>query len=162
MTAPNCRLLIVLSGVSVSMSAKRYPACIVSAFSSRFSLRSSLHSPVEFLHAFAHASMRPHVQMACPGRAMPVVWLAFVGGSATQDAAPPGHRIPVPSGRGKMQGKIKGRGTAWRRKRVCTWGWRGTPILAAPCRWLRQSRVGIEEAACLLRLRAMGLEGVHP
>jgi len=162
MTSPYCRLFIVLSGVSVSMSAKRHSACIASAFSLRFALRLSLHSPVEFLHAFAQARMRPHVQMACSERAIPVAWRAFVGRSATQDAAPPGHRIPVPSGRGKMQGKIKGRGTVWRRKRVCTWGWLDTPILAAPCRCLRQSRIGIEEAACLLRRRAMSLEGVHP
>ena len=119
-------------------------------------------SGAETLHVSSHASAHPYVQMACPERAIPVVWQAFLGVSAAQDAVPPGHHIPVPSGRGKMQGKIKGRGTTWRQKRVCTWGWRGTPIPTARCRWLHQSRIGIEGATCLLRRHAMGLEGVTP
>jgi hypothetical protein len=162
MTAPECRLLIVLSGVSLSVQPNHRSACSMSVFASRFALHPALYWSVGSLHAFAHARMRPYVQMACPKHAIPVAWRAFAGRSAAQDAAPSGHRVPVPSGRGKMQGKIKGRGTVWRRKRVCTWSWRDTPILAAPCRCLRQSRIGIEEAACLLRRRAMSLEGVHP
>ena len=46
---------------------------------------------------------------------------------------PPVHRLTVPAGpvdgtgaRGKMQGKIKGRGTIPLENPVCTWGWRGT------------------------------------
>jgi hypothetical protein len=166
MTSPDCRLFIVLSGVSFSVQPNHRSACSMSVFASRFALHPALHTTLYWsvgsLHAFANARMRPHVQMACPKRAIPMAWRAFVGRSATQDAAPPRHRIPVPSGRGKMQGKIKGRGTAWRQERVCTWGWRGTPILTAPCRWLHQSRIGIDEAACLLRCHVMGLDGVTP
>lgn len=162
MTSSDFRLFIVLSGVPFSVQPNHRSACSMSVFASRFALHPALHWSVGSLHTFVHARVRPHVQMACRERAMPVAWRAFAGRSAAQDAAPPGHRIPVPSGRGKMQGKIKGRGTAWRRKRVCTWGWRGTPIFAAPCRWLDQSRIGIEQTACVPRGNAMGLEGVHP
>lgn len=151
----------VLSELSLPILAQRHCACSLNAFAPRFALYPLLRLRNSSSHAFAHVCVRSNVQTACPKHALPVAWLAFVGGSAAQDAAPPGHRIPVPPGRGKVQGKIKGRGTSWRRKRVCTWGWRGTPILAAPCRCLCQSRVSMEEAACLLRRRAMGLEGVH-
>ena len=50
-----------------------------------------------------------------------------------QSSLPPVHRLTVPAGpvdganaRGKMQGKIKGRGTRPLENPVCTWGWRGT------------------------------------
>lgn len=152
----------VLSELSLPMLAQRHCVCSLNAFASRFALHSSPYLRAGSSRAFAQADVRSNVQMDCPERAMPQAWLALVGRQAARDAAPPRHRSPVPSGRGKVQGKIKGHGTLWRRKRVCTWGWRGTPILAAPCRWLHQSRVGIDEAACLLRRRTAGLEGVTP
>ena len=134
MTLPDCRLrwridrrfayltsgalphaIDVLSGVSLRLRSPRCRACSASASAPRFAphplLRCAVHSPV---------------QTACPERSTPAAWRAFAGRPAAPCAAPPGHRIPVPSGQGKMQGKIKGRGTALREKPVCTWGWRGT------------------------------------
>jgi len=58
-----------------------------------------------------------------------------------------------------MQGKIKGRGTALREKPVCTWGWRDTRLIAAPCRVDRQCLAGIAESACLARLASTALDG---
>lgn len=115
------------------------------------------------LHAIAHlhvrSGRRSNVQTVCPERAMSAAWLAFAGRSAAPCAAPSGHRIPVLSGRGKMQGKIKGRGTSLREKPVCTWGWRGTRRVAAPCCAARQRLVGIEESACLARWALTVLDG---
>lgn len=110
-------------------------------------------------HLHARSGRRSNVQTVCRERAMPAAWLAFAGRSAAPCAAPPGHRIPVPSGRGKMQGKIKGRGTSLREKPVCTWGWRGTRHIAAPCRVDSQCLAGIEECACFVRRVAMDLDG---
>lgn len=90
---------------------------------------------------------------------MPQAWLALAGGWAARCAAPPGHRTPVPSGRGKMQGKIEGCGTLVRTKPVCTWGWRGTRHIAAPCRKQRQCRVGIGETACIAPFGALHCSG---
>lgn len=100
------------------------------------------------------------VQTACPKRAMPQAGLALVGGQAALYAAPPGHRIPVPSGRGKMQGKIKGRGTALREKPVCTWGARSTRTMAAACRQQRQYQAGTGETACIAPLGTLDFAGV--
>lgn len=72
---------------------------------------------------------------------------------------PPGHRFPVPLGRGQMQGKIKGRGTPARGKSVCTWGGRGTGREVAPCRARQQGRVRIGEAACIVRVGALIFAG---
>ena len=114
-------------------------------------------------HAIAHlhvrSGRRSNVQTVCPERAMPAAWLAFAGRSAAHCAAPPEHRIPVPSGRGKMQGKIKGRSTSLREKPVCTWGWRGTRGVAAPCRVDSHRLVGIEESAFLARRALTILDG---
>ena len=74
-------------------------------------------------------------------------------------ADPPMHRIPVPQSRGEMQGKIKGRGTAWRESSVCTWGWRGTRRIAAPCRMDRQSLASTRQGACFKRRIALALDG---
>jgi hypothetical protein len=83
-----------------------------------------------------------------------------------QSSPPPMHRLTVPVGpvdgagtRGKMQGKIKGRGTRPRVKSVCTWGWRGTRLGAAACREGVQCRIGIGESACFARRSAMVLDG---
>lgn len=132
------RAFDVLSGVLFPMQARRY-ACNADAF--------------------AQVGVRSNVQMACPVRAMPQAWLALVGRPAAQNAAPPRHRRPVPSGRGKVQGKIKGRGTPSREKPVCTWGWRGTRLGAAACREGAQCRIGIGESACFARRSAMVLDG---
>lgn len=83
-----------------------------------------------------------------------------------QSSSPPMHRLTVPVGpvdgagtRGKMQGKIKGRGTRPPENPVCTWGWRGTLQGAAACRESAQCRMGIGESACLARWTALHLDG---
>lgn len=150
----------VLSDLSLRMLARPHCACSVNAFASRSALHPLLRLRNSSSHAFWQVCVRSNVQMACPVRAMPQAWWALVGRQTTRDAAPPGHRIPVPSGRGKMQGKIKGAGTLPAHKRVCTWGWRGTRYLAAPCRDVGQSLVGIGETACMARSGRMALAGV--
>lgn len=150
----------VLSDLSLPMLAQPHCACSLNAFAQRFALHPLLRLRNSSSHAFAHVCVRSNVQMACPERAMPQAWLALVGRQAARDAAPPGHRRPVPSGRGKVQGKIEGSGTLPVHKRVCTWGWRGTRHLAAPCREVRQSLVGIGETACMARPGRMTLAGV--
>lgn len=89
---------------------------------------------------------------------MSAAWQAFL----RWQAGPQGHHIPVPSSWGEMQGKIKGRDTALRGKSVCTWGWRGTRRIAAPCRVDRQCLASIEANACLARLVATVLDGGAP
>ena len=167
MTLPDCRLrwridrrfayltsgalphaIDVLSGVSLRLRSPRCRACSASASAPRFAphplLRCAVHSPV---------------QTACPERSTPAAWRAFAGRPAAPCAAPPGHRIPVRSGRGKMQGKIKGRGTALREEPVCTWGWRGTRLITAPCREVTQCLVGIGESVCFVRRTTSILDG---
>ena len=125
----------------------------------RHACSASASAPHFAWHPLLHGNVHSLVQTACPERAMPVAWQAFAGWLAAPRAAPPGHRIPVPSGRGKMQGKIKGRGTSLREKPVCTWGGRGTRLIAAPCRVDRQCLAGIGESACLARLASTALDG---
>lgn len=81
----------------------------------------------------------------------------------------PVHRLTVPAGpvdgtgaRGKMQGKIKGRGTRPLGSPVCTWGWRGTRQGAAACREIAQCHVSTGESACFTRRTAMALDGAAP
>ena len=131
----------------------------IDAFRSLFVLYPLLCLRAGFLHSFAHVCVRSNVQMACSECAMPQAWLALVGLQAARDAALPGHRSPVPSGRGKVQGKIKGRGTSLPENPVCTWGWRGTRLLAAPCREIGQRLAGIGESACFARRTAPVLDG---
>jgi hypothetical protein len=150
----------LLSALSLRMLAQLHCACSFNVFASRFSLHPLLRLRNSSSHAFGQVCVRSNVQMACPVRTMQQAWLALVGRQAARDAAPPGHRIPVPSGRGKMQGKIEGSGTLPAHKRVCTWGWRGTRYLAAPCRNVCQSLVGIGETACMARPGRMTLAGV--
>lgn len=130
------------------------------AFAWRFALHPSLRLRAGSLCFFAHVCVRSNVQMDCPERAMPQAWWTLVGRQAAQDAAQPGHRRPVPSGRGKVQGKIEGSGTLPAHRRVCTWGWRGTRYLAAPCRDVSQSLVSIGETACMAPSGRMVLDGV--
>ena len=150
----------LLSDLSLPMLEQPHCACSLNAFAQRFALHPLLRLRNSYSHAFAHVCVRPNVQMACPERAMPQAWLALVGRQAARDAAPPGHRRPVPSGRGKVQGKIEGSGTLPAHKRVCTWGWRGTRYWTAPCREVRQSLVGIGETACMARSGRMVFAGV--
>jgi hypothetical protein len=84
-----------------------------------------------------------------------------------QSPSPPMHRLTVPVGpvdgagtRGKMQGKIKGRGTQPLENPVCTWGWRGTRQGAAACCESAQRCIGIGEGACFARLAAPVLDGI--
>ena len=83
-----------------------------------------------------------------------------------QSPQPPVHLLTAPAGpvdgtgaQGKMQGKIKGRGTSLRGKPVCTWGWRGTNQGAATCREGAQCRIGIGEATCSALSTAPRLDG---
>lgn len=152
----------VLSGVSVSMQRMRHCACRLGAVAPRLAPHSALHWLAGFLCVPAHVRVRSTVQMACPERVMPIARLAFAGRQAAPCVAPPGHRIPVPSGRGKRQGKIEGSGTLPAHERVCTWGWRGTRLWAAPCREGRQSLVDIGETACMARRGSMAFAGATP
>ena len=149
----------LLSDLSLPILAQRHCACSLNAFAPRFALHSSLRLRAGSLHFLTHVCVRSNVQMACPECIMPQAWLALVGWQAARDAALPGHRSPVPSGRGKVQGKIKGRGTSLPENPVCTWGWRGTRLIAAPCREIGQRLVGIGEKACFARRTAPVLEG---
>ena len=79
---------------------------------------------------------------------------------------PPVHRLTVPVGpvdgagtRGKMQGKIKGRGTRPLENPVCTWGWRGTRQGSVACREGTQFLIGIREVTCLALSTAPRLDG---
>lgn len=146
--------------LSLPILVRRHCVCSLSPFAWSFALHPLLRLRTGFSHAFAQVDVRSNVQMACPVRALPQAWLALVGRQAARDAAPPGHPRPVPSGRGKVQGKIEGSGTLPAHKRVCTWGWRGTRYLAAPCRDVGQSLVGIGETACMARSGRMALAGV--
>ena len=150
----------LLLELSLPILAQRHCVCSLSAFASRFVLHPLLRLTISSSYAFAQVGVCSNVQMTCPAHAMPQAWLALVGRQAAQGAAPPGHRRPVPSGRGKVQGKIEGPGTLPAHKRVCTWGWRGTRYLAAPCRQVRQSLVGIGETACMARPGRMAVAGV--
>lgn len=150
----------LLLELSLPMLAQRHCVCSLSAFAWCFALHPSLRMSAGSLYAFAQVGVCSNVQMACPAYTMPQAWLALVGRQAAQGAAPPRHRRPVPSGRGKVQGKIEGSGTLPAHKRVCTWGWRGTRYLAAPCRNVCQSLVGIGETACMARPGRMTLAGV--
>lgn len=148
-----------LSDLSSPMLAQPHCACSLNAFAPRFVQHPSLRLSAGSLRFLAHVYVRSNVQMDCPECAMPQAWLALVGRPAARDAAPPGHRSLVPSGRGKVQGKIKGRGTQLLENPVCTWGWRGTRLGAVACRQSAQCRIGIGEGACLTRPTALVLDG---
>jgi len=131
-----------------AVSPQRCRACSASASAPRFAR-----------YPLRHAEVVSPVQAACPERAMPMARQALAGVQAAHRAAPLGHRVPVPSGRGKMQGKIEGCGTTVRTKRVCTWGWRGTRRYAARCRESEQGQAGSGDIACLISADAMALDG---
>jgi len=102
------------------------------------------------------------VQTTCPERALLLAGLALAGDRLAGLAASPGHRVPEPTGRGKMQGKIKGRGTSVREKAVCTWGGRGTRLGRVACRHKRQRHVRTDIAACHLRPLLLDFAGGSP
>ncbi|WP_081491502.1 hypothetical protein [Rhodanobacter thiooxydans] len=139
---------VVHVGRCYAVSPQPRRACSASASALRFAW-----------HPLRHAEVVSLVQAACPERAMPMAWQALAGVQAAHRAAPPGHRVPVPSGRGKMQGKIEGCGTTVRTKPVCTWGWRGTRRYAAPCCESAQGQARAGDIACLPPAGAMVLDG---
>ena len=102
------------------------------------------------------------VQISCPERPPPLAGPTLVGDRLSHIAASPGHRIPELTWRGKMQGKIKGRGTLAREKAVCTWGGRGTRLECVACREKRQCRVRTDIAACHLRPLLLDFAGGSP
>ncbi|HVI88340.1 MAG TPA: hypothetical protein VM659_08560, partial [Dongiaceae bacterium] len=104
---------------------------------------------VNHAHWAPHFAQPSNVQASCLERARPAALAAFAGALAASSAAPPGRRSPERQRGAKAEGKIEGSGTLPAHKRVCTWGWRGTRYLAAPCRQVRQSLVGIGETACM-------------
>lgn len=124
---------IVPSDVSFRWSSPCRCACSACAFAQHFA---QLPAPSSY------------VQASC------------LGGLAAGSAAPPGRRRPERKRGAKAEGKIEGSGTLPAHKRVCTWGWRGTHHLAAPCRDVCQSLVGIGETACMARPGRMTLAGV--
>ena len=81
---------------------------------------------------------------------------------------PPLHRLTVPAGpadgtgaREEMQGKIKGGGTLWPTKPVCTGVLRDTPPVAARCRASAQCLVLSWVRVCLARPSALQLSGAQ-
>ncbi|RDS85031.1 hypothetical protein DWU98_03590 [Dyella monticola] len=134
--------------VSIDLSWRWFPPC-------RRADRAGAFAP----HGPRHPAVSSPVQTACPERAMPRAWRTLAGGRAARCAAPPVRRRPERQRRSKAQGKIKGRGTAWREKAVCTWGWRGTHQGVAACREGAQGRIGAREIPCFARRAALDLEG---
>ncbi|MDC6282728.1 hypothetical protein [Ralstonia pseudosolanacearum] len=100
-----------------------------------------------------------YVQASCLERARPMAVVAFAGGLAAGSAATPGRRRPERKRGAKAEGKIKGRGTQPLENPVCTRGWRGTRLGAAPCRESAQCRIGIGEGVCFVRPATLILYG---
>lgn len=136
--------VIVLSGVSLRLLLPCRRARCANASAS---------------HVSQHPAQPPNVQMSCLERAWPADLAAFVGVLAAHAAASPGRRCRERQRQAKAEGKIKGRGTTLCEKPVCTWGWRGTRLIAAPCRVVSQSLVGIALSACFSRLATLLLDG---
>ncbi|WP_156513311.1 MULTISPECIES: hypothetical protein [Alcaligenaceae] len=147
MIAADSLRIIVLSGVPI----RWFCAC-------RRACRASAPAP--------HLALPSHVQASCSERARPAVPIAlvraFAGVLAAHAAALPGRRCPERQRGAKAEGKIEGCGTKVRAKPVCTWGWRGTRQIAAPCRVKRQCLACIGEAACHARPALTVLEGGVP
>ncbi|WAL81580.1 hypothetical protein OYT13_17240 [Pandoraea sp. XJJ-1] len=100
-----------------------------------------------------------YVQESCLEHTRPVAVAVFAGGLAAGSAAPPGRRRPERKRGAKAEGKIKGRGTQPLENPVCTRGWRGTRLGAAPCRESAQCRIGIGEGVCFVRPATLILYG---
>lgn len=132
--------LIVSSGASSKWLLSCCRACSAGAFTPHFAQPSN-------------------VQTFCLDRVRPLAVDAFAGGLAASSTAPPGRRCQERQRGAKAEGKIKGRGTTLREMSVCTWGWRGTHLIAAPCRVVSQSLVSLEPSACFSRLATLVLDG---
>lgn len=92
--------------------------------------RCTCHAAAGRLYFTQHPPRSSLVQTACRECAMAVAWAMLAAGCAARHEAQPGYRYSERERRAraecKAEGKIKGRGTSWREKTVCTWGWRGT------------------------------------
>lgn len=106
--------------------------------------------------------MSSPVQITCPERAPFLTERALAGGRAPLSGAPPGRREPVHRRGLEAEGKIEGTGTRPVRKRVCTWGWRGTRRYAARCRDRCQHLASAREIACSIPSAAIGLDDAGP
>lgn len=107
-----------------------------------------------------HGLRQSFVQTACPERTPLLARIALAGDPLAGVTASPGHRVPGPKGWGKMQGKIKGRGTMAREMSVCTWGGHGTCQGRIACLRKYRGRVSAGMATCHLRSCPMVLAGV--
>ena len=132
--------LIVSSGASSKWLLSCCRACSAGAFTPHFAQPSN-------------------VQTSCLDRVQPLAVDAFADRLAASSTAPPGRRCQERQRGVKAEGKIKGRGTTLREMSVCTWGWRGTHLIAAPCRVVSQSLVSLEPSACFSRLAPLVLDG---
>ena len=143
--------LIVPSGVLI----RWFSAC-----------RRACNASTDPAHRALHFAVPSHVQASCLERARPAAFIAsvraFAGALAAHAAAPPGRRCLERQRKAKAEGKIEGCGTKVRAKPVCTWGWRGTRLVAASCRDSSQCLAAIGEFACFARLDATGLPGATP
>lgn len=139
---------IVLSGVSSYWLSACRGACIA-----------EVDSACQELHIALSSAQPSNVQASCLERAWPAAMAAFIGGRAARAAAPPSRRRRERKRQAKAEGKIKGCGTSLREEPVCTWGWRGTRRIGAPCRVVSQYLVGIELRACFSSLPTLVLAG---
>lgn len=143
--------LIVPSGMSFRLLLSCRRACSASASAPHFALTPAQPSSV---------------QASCLERARPAALstsiCAFAGGLAASSTAPPGRRRPERQRGAKAEGKIEGCSTTVRARPVCTWGGRGTHLMATACRERCQCLATIGESACFARQGAMGLSGVTP
>jgi len=106
-----------------------------------------------------HFAQPSNVQTSCLDRVRPLAVDAFADGLAASSAAPSGRRCQERQRGAKAEGKIEECGTKVHTKPVCTWGWRGTRHITAPCREQRQCRAGIDETACHARASALDFAG---
>ncbi len=146
MTADSLRF-IVPSGVSIHWPSPRRCACSASA---------------DPTYRAPHLALPSHVQTSCLEHARPTAIGVFPSALAASSTAPPGRRRPERQRKAKAEGKIKGRGTSLREKPVCTWGWRGTRRVAAPCCVATQSLVSLEPSACFSRSATLTLDRGAP
>lgn len=132
--------LVVPSGMSFCWPSPCRRACSVGANSAHWASH------------FALPSAQPsNVQASCLECVQPTAIGAFAGALAVGAAAPPGRRCPEHRRWAKAEGEIKGRGTTPRGKPVCTWSWRGTRRIAAPCRPTAPDRINAGAVTCRLR-----------
>ena len=101
------------------------------------------------------------VQTTWPERAAFLAQRALAGGPAPRSGATPDRRGPEHPRGLEAEGKIEGTGTRPVRKRVCTWGWRGTRQYAAPCRKRSQCLARVGEISCTIPSDATGLDGIR-